>query len=104
MRKNSTLSKILLWKKIKNRGYGVQFYRQVPMLKYIVDFYCHELCLAIEIDGNSHKYKYFEDKRRQENIEKYGVTFLRFSDENIKKDMFSVDLALREEVNGSKKP
>ena len=55
LRKNSTLSEVLLWQNIKQRGYGVQFHRQVPMLDYIVDFYCHEIGLAIEIDGSSHE-------------------------------------------------
>jgi len=56
LRKNSTLSEVLLWQKIKQKGYGVQFHRQVPLLEYIVDFYCHELKLAIEIDGDSHNF------------------------------------------------
>lgn len=99
LRKESTLSEVLLWQKIKQRSYGVQFHRQVPMLKYIIDFYCHEIQLAIEIDGNSHDYKYFDDLKRQGELEKFGVVFLRFTDLEIKKDMFSVELALREKVN-----
>jgi very-short-patch-repair endonuclease len=87
LRKNSTLSEVLLWQQIKQRSYGAQFHRQVPILDYIVDFYCHELNLAIEIDGNSHEYKYFSDLKRQGELEKYGVEFLRFSDIDIKKNM-----------------
>jgi very-short-patch-repair endonuclease len=98
LRKNSTLSEVLIWQKIKQKSYGVQFHRQVPMLKYIVDFYCHEIQLVIEIDGSSHDYKYFEDIKRQNAIEKYGVCFLRFTNEEVKKDMFSVELAIREKV------
>ncbi|HEY3429778.1 MAG TPA: DUF559 domain-containing protein, partial [Cyclobacteriaceae bacterium] len=48
LRNNSTLSEILLWDEIKNRQIlKFQFHRQVPLLNYIVDFYCHELMLAI---------------------------------------------------------
>jgi very-short-patch-repair endonuclease len=65
LRKNGTLSEVLLWKKIKGKALGVEFHRQVPLLEHIVDFYCHELGLAIEIDGASHVYKYFYDVRRQ---------------------------------------
>ena len=65
LRNNSTLSEVLLWQKIKNKALGVQFHRQVPLKEYIVDFYCHELMLAIEIDGDSHLYKYNYDKKRQ---------------------------------------
>ena len=99
LRKNSTLSEVLLWQKIKQRSFGVQFHRQVPMLDYIVDFYCHEIQLVLEIDGNSHEYKYFEDVKRQKRLEDYGVVFLRFKDIKIKRDMFSVEMAIREIVD-----
>ena len=98
LRKNSTLSEVLLWQKIKNRAYGVQFHRQVPLLEFIVDFYCHEIQLAIEIDGSSHDYKYQYDMSRQGLLEQYGVLFLRFTDKEVKQDMFSVELAVRDAV------
>ena len=60
LRKNSTFPEVLLWQNIKQRAYGVQYHRQVPMLNYIVDFYCHEIGLAIEIDGSSHEHNYLK--------------------------------------------
>lgn len=99
LRKNSTLAETLLWQNIKNRALGVQFQRQVPILEYIVDFYCHELLLAIEIDGGSHEFKYESDVKRQGLLEKQGVEFIRFSDNDVKKNMFSVGLSLEEKVN-----
>lgn len=54
LRKNMTLGEVLLWQEIRNRKLGVQFHRQVPIKEYIVDFYCHELLLVIEIDGSTH--------------------------------------------------
>ena len=98
LRKNSTLSEVLLWKNIKNKALGVQFHRQVPLLEYIVDFYCHELMLAIEIDGDSHLYKYEYDIKRQGELEKEGVVFLRFTDLDIKQNMFSVGITLEQVV------
>jgi very-short-patch-repair endonuclease len=98
LRKNSTLSEVLLWQQIKNKALGVQFHRQVPMLDYIVDFYCHELMLAIEIDGDSHLYKYNYDNKRQGDLEKEGVIFLRFTDIDVKRNMFSVGLTLEQVV------
>ena len=98
LRKNSTLPEVLLWQNIKQRAYGVQFHRQVPMLKYIVDFYCHEIGLVIEIDGSSHDHNYLNDAKRQKELEVYGVTFLRFSNEDVKKNMFSVLLVIEETV------
>ena len=99
LRKNGTLSEVLLWKKLRKRAYGIQFHRQVSMLSYIVDFYCHEIGLAIEIDGNSHDFKYFYDANRQGRLEAFGVQFLRFSDEEVKSNMFSVLLAIEDKVN-----
>ena len=99
LRKNSTLSEVILWQNIKMKGFDFQFHRQVPILDYIVDFYCHELMLAIEIDGDSHLYKYEYDKKRQGELEKEGVIFLRFSDKDIKHNMFSVDISLEQMVN-----
>jgi threonine dehydratase/very-short-patch-repair endonuclease len=102
--KNSTLAEVLMWKAIKNRALDVQFHRQVPMLDYIVDFYCHELMLAIEIDGNSHDYRYFEDLNRQNKLENVGVRFIRFADDDVKNNMFSVSMSLEERVNSLKTP
>jgi len=52
---NSTLAEVLLWNQIKSKKlHDYQFLRQKPLDKYIVDFFCYELMLAIEIDGESH--------------------------------------------------
>lgn len=102
LRKNSTLPEVLLWQNIKQRAYGVQFHRQVPMLNYIVDFYCHEIGLAIEIDGKSHDHSFLYDSKRQGELEVYGVKFLRFSNEEIKKNMFSVLRVIEETVKNLK--
>lgn len=92
LRKNMTRSEVILWDKIRGKKLGLQFHRQVPILEYIVDFYCHELLLVIEVDGSSHDtdeaYKY--DISRQKAIEEWGVRFLRFRDEAVKQDLGNV--------------
>ena len=91
LRKNSTLSEILLWQEIKERKlHGYQFHRQVPMLDFIIDFYSHELQLAIEIDGDSHKHNYEYDCIRQAELEQYGVQFIRFDDMEVKRNLDNV--------------
>jgi very-short-patch-repair endonuclease len=89
LRKESTLSEILLWQQIKSKSLGVEFHRQVPIDNYIVDFYCHELNLVIEIDGSSHHDEEVEknDFSRQERLEGLGIKFIRFDDLEIKKNM-----------------
>lgn len=81
LRKNSTLSEVLLWQKIKQRALSIQFHRQVPLLDYIVDFYCHEL----QIDGASHEFKYDKDAQRERHLEKVGVHLIRLQDREVKK-------------------
>jgi len=90
LRKNSTLSEVLLYIRIKNKALGVEFHRQVPMLGFIVDFYCHELMLAIEIDGDSHIGKEMDDIFRQKELENWGIKFIRFEDIEVKKNMETV--------------
>jgi len=69
LRNNSTLSEILLWEYLKNKKImDYDFHRQKPLDKYIVDFYCPELMLAIEIDGDSHRDdRLGKDNKRQKN-------------------------------------
>ena len=91
LRNNSTLAEILLWNELKGRKMlGYQFMRQKPIQKYIVDFYSSKLKLVIEIDGSSHYSKEEKDKKRQEELEESGLSFLRFDDLAIKFKMEEV--------------
>lgn len=54
LRANMTLSEVLLWNELKGKQLGFQFSRQIPIHNFIVDFYCKDLILALEIDGSSH--------------------------------------------------
>ena len=92
LRKNMTMGEVLLWQEIRGRKIGFQFHRQVPLYKYIVDFFCHELQLAIEIDGSSHNHAEvaIKDLVRQQEIEKYGVSFLRFEEKEVINDIQNV--------------
>ncbi len=90
LRNNSTLTEVVFWNKIKNKRLGVEFHRQVPINNFIVDFYCHELKLAIEIDGESHKNKVEYERERQRIIESYGVKFVRFGNDEVKRNMTAV--------------
>ena len=69
---------------------GYKFNRQKPLLNYIVDFYCRRLNLVIEIDGASHNDRLEEDQKRQKELEAHGLSFLRFDDLEVKKDMNNV--------------
>jgi very-short-patch-repair endonuclease len=84
LRNNSTVTEIKLWKFLKGRQMcGYDFHRQIPLDQYIVDFFCSELMLAIEIDGISHEGREKYDKQRQEILERRGINFLRFEDDDV---------------------
>lgn len=90
LRNNSTLSEVLLWLELKGKKMlGYDFHRQKPIDNYIVDFFCHELMLVIEIDGISHTWEEVavNDEIRQRTIESLGIQFLRFDDKEIKQNM-----------------
>jgi very-short-patch-repair endonuclease len=91
LRKNMTLSEVLLWNQLKQKNImGYDFDRQRPIENYIVDFYCKDLSLAIEIDGDTHIYRYEEDDIRQKTLENLGIRFLRFEDIEVKKNISNV--------------
>ena len=90
LRNNSTLGEILLWQKLRAgslRNYT--FNRQKPLGRYIVDFYCKPLNLVIEIDGSYHfeDEQKIKDDRRQKILEQMNLHFLRFSEQQVRKDM-----------------
>jgi len=99
LRNESTIAEVLLWNQIKRKVLGCEFHRQVPLAHYIVDFYCHELMLAIEIDGSSHDDKFTYDCLRQQELEKKGVRFIRFKDEDVKRNMEGVIQALKKYID-----
>ncbi len=96
LRQNSTLSEVLLWQQLKGKQMmGYRFHRQKPIQNYIVDFFCHELMLAIEIDGITHNEKIDYDLRRQQEIELIGIQFLRFHDSDVKQNLAGVLEAIK---------
>ena len=82
LRKSGTYAEVLLWTYLKGKQMNnYRFTRQKPIGEYIVDFYCGALGLAIEVDGITHDNKIQEDEKRQKEIEKQGIVFLRFTDD-----------------------
>lgn len=78
LRNKSTLAEVLLWNELKNKQIKeYDFHRQKPILNYILDFFCSELYLAIEVDGISHdnEERMQKDIIRQSEIETLGITF-----------------------------
>ena len=90
LRRRSTKAERTLWQNLRNRGFeGYKFRRQFSVGFFVLDFYCPELKLAIEVDGYSHDSEEAKkyDTERQKIIEVYGVRFLRIRDEEVHEDI-----------------
>lgn len=86
LRTNMTDAEQVLWHRIRRKQIqGVQFYRQKPLLSFIVDFYCPAAKLVIELDGNQH----FEaehqekDQARDSALAGLGLHVLRFDNRQV---------------------
>jgi very-short-patch-repair endonuclease len=97
LRNKSTFTEVMLWQQLKKKQLlGHDFHRQKPIGHYIVDFYCNELNLAIEVDGESHYGNEEYDLKRQTEIEKFGVRFLRFDDLEVRHNLDGVVKLIRD--------
>jgi very-short-patch-repair endonuclease len=72
--------------------YGYDFHRQKPIDNYILDFFCQELMLGIEIDGYSHELKevFEKDTKKTKKTDELGIRILRFSDYQVFKEMENI--------------
>jgi very-short-patch-repair endonuclease len=87
LRKNSTQTEILLWRYLRKKQIlGYDFDRQKPIDEYIIDFYCKELMLAIEIDGESHYGNELKDRRRDKRLNRLGVTVIHIDNDLVRYD------------------
>ena len=84
LRSHATPAEAVLWKMLKGRNAdGMKFRRQQGIGPYVLDFYCPELRLCVELDGSSHDYKYEYDEQRTEFLQNQGIRVLRFSNEQV---------------------
>lgn len=81
-----TKSEVVLWKNLKGKQFlNLKFRRQFGIGNYIVDFYCPEIKLVIEVDGSTHyEEEVFEkDLKKDEYIQKFGINLFRINSEEI---------------------
>lgn len=85
LRNNATPTETLLWAELKNKQTGYKFRRQFSIGNYIVDFYCAELKLCVEIDGPTHNgieaIEY--DLKREKFLESLDITVIRFTNQEV---------------------
>src|SRR5712691_11799536 len=93
LRRSSTPVEQKLWMRLRNRQlHGAKFRRQHPIGQYIVDFFCLEARLVIELDGGWHgeESKRIEDEHRAAFLQSHGYTVLRFWNNELTDDIRGV--------------
>jgi very-short-patch-repair endonuclease len=100
LRKAGNLSEVLFWNVVKNKQLnGQDFDRQRVIGNYIVDFYCHEYALVVEIDGSSHDDKQAYDQVRDEYLQALGLKVLHVQDVDVKQNLAGVVELVRQLLN-----
>ena len=104
LRRDATFPEKLLWSRLRaGRLAGIKFRRQHTIESYVVDFYCHEAQLAIELDGDSHNGRAQYDAARTAVLERLGVRVLRIANDDVLQDLDAVlEMIMRECGNGLK--
>ena len=84
LRHNLTPAEALLWRALKGRGVGgLKFRRQQGIGPFVLDFYCPEARLCVELDGSAHDYRYDYDERRTAYLAQQGIRVIRFSNDQV---------------------
>ena len=107
LRKNQTHVEFILWSKLRNKQLlGIKFYRQYSIGYYIVDFYCHQYKLVIELDGGQHNEKSrkaYDDKRTQF-LNGQGIVVLRFWDNDVINNIKGVLEVIKRQIEERNSP
>jgi len=90
-RNNPTESEKIFWNEVLQYDkIKYRFLRQKPINRFILDFYCSKLLLAIEIDGKSHNNKKYSDNERDLFLEKYNIKTIRYSNYQVLNELNNV--------------
>ena len=99
LRRQATPAERCLWDALRKRRVGWRKWRRQHLIAgYIVDFYCTEVRIAIEVDGEVHRGREDEDARRTEHLAAVGVRVVRFTNDDVLYDLERVLEAISEIV------
>jgi len=100
-----TGAEAVLWEMLRGRRLdGLKFRRQTPLAGLVVDFFCAELKLIIELDGGVHRLREDEDAQRDERLREAGFEVLRFDNAAFEKNPGLVLSVLRERASRRRAP
>ena len=83
LRREMTSAEKVLWQELRANKLGVHFRRQQIIAGFVVDFYCHQASLVVEVDGDIHDLQQEEDARREKVLIEMGLTVARFRNEDV---------------------
>ena len=93
----ATRAEMMLWEAVRRKRLGVRMRRQHPINDFVLDFYCAEARLAIEIDGPVHAEQKGYDRARDEQLAEWGIRTLRVPEDRVREDL----PAVLEEIRGA---
>ena len=105
LRRNMTNAEKLLWEYLRNRKIdGFRFRRQHPIGEFVPDFFCYELMLVIELDGEIHnsKTQSERDDERTKKLNKLGIKVIRFSNKEVENKITQVISQIRKNIQDVK--
>lgn len=102
------MAEIQLWSRLKGKQrFGFDFHRQKPIDNFILDFFCHELMLGIELDGYSHTLESVQDRDelKEAKMNELEITLLRFQNEevyqNLEHVIYQIDGWIENKMNST---
>lgn len=109
LRREMTLPEVKLWSELRKRPGGYKFRRQHPAGRFVLDFYCASVRLAVEVDGRAHDARVASDKRRSAWLRAHGIATTRIPAMTVLEDIGAVVLRLveicdRRKVRGNDAP
>ena len=107
LRRTMTRAETLLWRHLKaDRLAGLNFRRQAPIGSYIADFIAHSCKLIVEVDGESHDFeeRIHRDERRDAWLASRGYRVLRFTNDDVLKNLEGVALSIAEAAEQAAHP
>ena len=99
LRENMTTAEKMLWERLRCNQLGVRFKAQHPIDIFIADFYCHRAKLVVEVDGKIHGDQLDYDDGRTAELERLGLTVIRFTNEEILEDIDKVIIQIKETLS-----
>ena len=102
LRANMTDAELKLWSYLRNNKLGVRFKAQHPIDLFIADFYCHQVKLVVEVDGSIHNLQADYDEGRTEEIERFGIVVIRFTNDEVIHHIDKVLISIQATIKSQK--